>query len=87
MRSPLWFFVFVAVWCSNVDSYRILMVFPHISPSHYNIGKGLMKGLVADGHNVTMMSPFKQSKIGNFTEIHLDGIIEEYAKRKFYGQL
>lgn len=36
-----------------------------------------MKGLAAAGHEVTVLSPFPQSKpIKNYRDIHVEGIIE-----------
>lgn len=67
----------LAFQCYGVTSYRILMTFTIPSPSHHIIGKALMQGLIADGHEVTLISPFKENYAHeNFTEIHLDGIIE-----------
>lgn len=58
---------------SSVCSYRILGIFPHAAKSHYIVGDALMKGLAAKGHDVTMISPHKQSKpIKNYRSIHLE---------------
>lgn len=83
MRNLLWFFVFLVLqWC-GAYSYRILLVFSLTSPSHHILGSGLMKGLVADGHEVTMISAFREPKIDNFTEIYLDGVMEKQKKSQF----
>lgn len=80
MRNSLWLLLYLAIQCNGVHSYKILALFTPPSPSHYIIGKGLMKGLIADGHEVTMVSPFKEKKpIENFTEIYLEGIIENIS--------
>lgn len=43
-----------------------------------------MKGLAADGHNVTIISLFKEKNpIPNYNEIHLDGIYDNAAKGNF----
>lgn len=87
MPNLSWILLFLAFHCqcNGANSYKILMVFPHPSPSHHFVGRGLMKGLIADGHEVTMISPFSESKIENFTGIHLDGLFDEYMRSKFYS--
>lgn len=43
-----------------------------------------MKGLAADGHDVTIISPFKEDKpIPNYNEIYLDGVYEKITRGKF----
>lgn len=43
-----------------------------------------MKGLAADGHDVTMISPFKEKNpIPNYNEVYLDGIYDDAAKGNF----
>lgn len=45
-----------------------------------------MKGLIADGHEVTMISLFKEKdSFENFTEIHLDGLVEQMASGEFHS--
>ncbi|XP_072384379.1 uncharacterized protein [Diabrotica undecimpunctata] len=46
----------VIIVISDVESYRILGVFPHTSNSHSTIFLSVMKGLVEKGHNVTVVS-------------------------------
>lgn len=58
---------------------RILGVFPFFARSHYILGSTLMKGFAEAGHDVTMISPFKEKnppKGGNWTEILVDNIFE-----------
>ncbi|GAB0095707.1 hypothetical protein DMENIID0001_111230 [Sergentomyia squamirostris] len=43
-------------------SYKILMMFSSISPSHLIVASGLLKGLTKYDHEVTMVSPFPQTK-------------------------
>lgn len=81
MRNLVWFILFLAVQCKGVISYKVLEIFMVHCPSHYMIGSSLMKGLIADGHEVTMISPFKEKKtFENHTEIYLDGIVEYVGK-------
>lgn len=80
MSKLLWFTFILGLQCNVAFSYKILMAFTLPSPSHHIIGKGLMKGLIADGHEVTMISVFKEKNpIENFTEIYLDGVVEQIA--------
>lgn len=54
-------------------SYKFLAVLPITSRSHYYIGHSLMKGLADEGHEVTVISPFKQNKpIKNYKEVFLE---------------
>lgn len=58
---------------STVNSYKILGVFPLGSKSHYYVGHALMKGLALDGHEVTVISPFRvEEPISNYTEVYLN---------------
>lgn len=63
---------------SSSSAINILGIFPTASESHYIVGESLMLGLAADGHNVTVISPFPQkSAIPNFHDYPLVGIVEE----------
>ncbi|XP_030764390.1 UDP-glucuronosyltransferase 2C1-like isoform X1 [Sitophilus oryzae] len=68
------------------ESARILGVFPISSGSHYILDYKLMKGLADAGHDVTMITPFKQKNLpktkGNYTEIILDGFEESMSARE-----
>ncbi|XP_018579882.1 UDP-glucuronosyltransferase 2B10-like [Anoplophora glabripennis] len=58
-------------------------VFPFGAPSHYILGSTLMKGLTEAGHDVTMISPFKEKnppKGGKWTEIIIDELMEPIKK-------
>lgn len=65
----------------SVIGYRILGVFQPPSKSHYIVGHALMKGLADDGHDVTIISAYKQSKpINNYTEIYLEHSLDNAIK-------
>ncbi|XP_055304712.1 UDP-glucosyltransferase 2-like [Sitodiplosis mosellana] len=65
----------------NVFGYNILAILPTASKSHYYIGSNLMKGLAKEGHQVTVISPFKEKKpIENFSEIMLENFWEVSRK-------
>lgn len=57
----------------NAFGYRFLGVLPIPSKSHYYIGHNLLKGLAEEGHDVTVISPFKEKKpIKNYKEVFLE---------------
>lgn len=59
--------------CQNVIGYKFLAMLPTTSRSHYYIGQNLMKGLAEEGHEVTVISPFKVNKpIANYREVFLE---------------
>lgn len=71
------FKVFSLLFCyilyQNVNGYRFLGVLPVPSKSHYYIGHNLLKGLALEGHDVTVISPFKEKKpIKNYNEVFLE---------------
>lgn len=69
----------------NVSAYKILAFFPVPSKSHYYIGHSLMKALAAEGHEVTVISPFKEKKpIANYTEVFLESVWEESRKSNIF---
>lgn len=70
----------------NVNSFRFLAILPVTSKSHYYIGHNLMKGLAEDGHEVTVISPFKANEqIKNYNEVFLEHSWEISRKSKrFY---
>lgn len=44
--------------CSNVESYRILGLFPHPGLSHFHFFHPVMRTLAEAGHEVTVVSSF-----------------------------
>lgn len=76
---PLLCFLF-----QNVNSYRFLGILPVPSKSHYYIGHNLLKGLALEGHDVTVVSPFKEkTPIKNYKEVFLEHSWEESRRSKF----
>lgn len=68
----------------SVNTYRILGVFPAPSKSHYYVGQALMQGLAEKGHEVTIISPFKEkSPIKNYNEVFLENSWEMSRKSEF----
>lgn len=62
----------------QVDAYRILGVFPTPSFSHFVLGSRLMKALAENGHDVTMISPYKEKKsLKNYREIVLEEVFKK----------
>lgn len=65
----------LTVQTNRVSSYKILGIFPSLSRSHYHMGRGLLKGLAAAGHEVTIVTPFSEKdSIQNYNEIKLTNI-------------
>lgn len=77
MRHIASFALIVLFAFQCVRSYKILGLFPTTSASHYYVGNALMKGLAAAGHDVTIFSPFNESKpIKNYRGVYLSRIRE-----------
>lgn len=56
-----------------VRTYRIIVAIPSIPKSHYQFGNALSKGLVAFGHEVTVITPYKeQNPPTNYNEVYLE---------------
>lgn len=71
-------------FCQTVIGYKFLAVLPVTSRSHYYIGHNLMKSLAEDGHEVIVISPFKQSKpIKNYNEVFLENSWEMSRQSNF----
>ncbi|XP_072397688.1 UDP-glycosyltransferase UGT4-like [Diabrotica undecimpunctata] len=61
-----------------VDSFKILMMFNFFGKSHYFSGKSLAKGLAKAGHEVTLVSVFKDTdNVKEYTELVLEGVNEQ----------
>lgn len=78
MKSIILLCVLLLVSNANpINGYKILGIFPTMSPSHYITGGALMKGLAANGHEVTVISTFPQKKpLQNFRDITTNGLLE-----------
>lgn len=73
----------VCIFNQNVNSYRFLAILPVTSKSHYYIGHNLMKSLAEEGHDVTVISPFKAKQpIKNYHEVFLEYSWEISRKSK-----
>lgn len=83
-----WFQVLLIVgsfYC-NASGYRILGILPVPSKSHYYIGHNLLKGLAQQGHDVTVISPFKEEKpINNYKEVFLENVWVKSRESNKYG--
>ncbi|KAI4462071.1 UDP-glucosyltransferase [Holotrichia oblita] len=68
------------------NAAKILCIFPTYSRSHFAVGEGLVRALAAKGHEVTYMSPYKDTtQIQNVKSVHLNGI-EKFAKETVVDQ-
>lgn len=66
-------FILLFLCLVSCKAYKILVVLPSTFWSHYQFGMAISKALVASGHDVTVVSPFKQPKpLLNYREIHLE---------------
>lgn len=75
-------FVFLSVLIAS-DAYRILGVFPGPTYSHHALGNRLMKALAEKGHDVTMISAYRENNPpGNYRKIDLEGIVEKVEGRE-----
>ncbi|KAH8312600.1 hypothetical protein KR044_011632, partial [Drosophila immigrans] len=67
----------------HVLGYSYLLVMPTSAKSHFYVGQALAKGLVAAGHEVTLVSAFAQKKaIKNLRDVPLPAIIPIMAAHK-----
>lgn len=69
-----WFHIILASFLYQYASgYKILGIFPVATPSHYSLGHTLLKSLAEEGHEVTMVGPFKsKTPIKNYKEVYLE---------------
>lgn len=74
-------FILLFVFIHIVNGYRILGVISVPSKSHYYVVHALLKGLAKEGHDVTLISPFKlQKPIKNYKEIYLENSWELWRR-------
>lgn len=74
MQANACVLVALVLVCCNVESYRILGIFPHTAKSHDYVFNSLMKGLAERGHDVTVISHFPNKNLqDNYTHISLRG--------------
>lgn len=68
-------FVIITVYLSAIDSYNILIAIDFPARSSFVFLNPLMKSLVQRGHNLTVISNFRQTdEIPNYKEILIDGV-------------
>lgn len=70
MRSSIVWFLFVISWVPNfAQALKILGVYPTSYKSHINYNNAVLRTLVQNGHQVTMISPFRECAKENYTYI------------------
>ncbi|KAF5289136.1 hypothetical protein FQR65_LT02026 [Abscondita terminalis] len=75
-------FVFV-IFLTYVQSARILGVYPFPAHSHYALGNAIFKALAKQGHQVTVISPYKEKNPPqNYKQILVDGMVEKAKSMK-----
>lgn len=78
LSAALTLLALILVQSDNVMPYKILGVFPTTSRSHYYFGRALMQGLAAAGHEVTIVSPYKEkAPLKNYREVQVTDILKE----------
>lgn len=83
MKSPVLALLSILCWIV-CDASKILVVFPSSSKSHVILGQALAKGLLKNGHQVTMITSFKlNTKNKNYTEIFIDDLKTKVGKTVF----
>uniref|UniRef100_A0A1Y1K0R3 UDP-glucuronosyltransferase n=1 Tax=Photinus pyralis TaxID=7054 RepID=A0A1Y1K0R3_PHOPY len=67
----------------HIEAAQILGVFPFPAHSHFQLGDRIVKELVSRGHNVTVISPYKEKlPIQNFNQVIVDNVFEKAAEMK-----
>ncbi|KAF5289140.1 hypothetical protein FQR65_LT02030 [Abscondita terminalis] len=71
------FLCFVVV-ISTVENAKILGVFPYISYSNYLLGDTIFKELLKKGHEITVITPFKEKNpMKNYSQISVESLLEK----------
>ncbi|XP_023172080.2 UDP-glucuronosyltransferase 1-8-like [Drosophila hydei] len=69
-------FLLLLASLSQVWAYSYLLISHTAAKSHFYVGQALAKGLVAAGHEVTVISPFPQKKpLRNYVDVSTPSII------------
>lgn len=64
----------------HVLGFSYLMILPTAAKSHFHVGQALAKGLVAAGHEVTLISAFPQKKpIERLLDVNVSTLIPAMA--------
>lgn len=66
---------------SLCNGYKILLVFPVPSRSHFNLGSALARGLANAGHDATLLSPYDDDYVptnGSYRPVALSEVLEKY---------
>ncbi|KAF5289141.1 hypothetical protein FQR65_LT02031 [Abscondita terminalis] len=62
----------------NVENAKILGVYPYTSYSNYLLGDTIFKELIRKGHEVTVITPFKEKKqLQNYSQILIEDLFEK----------
>ncbi|KAM3963661.1 UDP-glycosyltransferase UGT5-like isoform 2-T2 [Aphomia sociella] len=95
--GTLFLFIVITIFFSNVNTARILGLFPHSGKSHQMAFEPLLKTLAQRGHHVTVASMFPtKTRSANYTDVSLKGIaavgfevidLETYEKENLFLKL
>lgn len=72
-------------WCPS-ESSKILLVAPTPTVSHHSLVRPFITGLTDRGHEVTVVSPFREKNPptkGKYKEVVLEGFLEAIKGKLF----
>lgn len=71
--SAIWWTICALILGGHrADSAQILALLPFAAKSHWNVMDSVLQTLVANGHNVTAITPFlKKVPVANYTEVDI----------------
>lgn len=84
MTRQFWIVVTLLAIATLCNGYKLLVVFPMPSKSHFNLGSALARGLANAGHDVTLLSPYDDNYVptnGTYRPIVLNEIYENYTSK------
>lgn len=64
--------------------YKLLVVFPMPSKSHFNLGTALARGFANAGHEVTFLSPYEDNYVpanGTYRSLVLNEVLEKHSSK------
>lgn len=81
----LWIFIFITAFQFG-GGEKILGIVSMPSKSHYHLFERLFIELTKKGHEVTLITPFKQSQpVPKFKEIFIPNLYENFISIRFYN--
>lgn len=81
MTRQSWIVLTLLAVTTFCNGYKLLVVFPMASRSHFNLGSALARGLANAGHDVTLLSPYDDNYVptnGTYRPVVLNEILEKF---------